>query len=329
MARAHVDDDVAKADLLLTQYPTLATADKHQGSWLHRAAAYGSKNLVDFWLAHGMSIDQNSQNYTKADGSRTPLHAAVNATMTRLLLSRGASINVWTRYGGTPLHNAVVRSDPRQIKALLEAGANTAIRDPEGRTPLDLAIVLARRNCIAPLRRATTLAEIPEGTGPIKVGRPARVDLAKDAATLQLWLVKTIRRFAKEYRKERVTGVGLVVTGIEGFAMIAFNTGAPKGPWDATFPEYAIKHFERWRFAYEAVDCGVKVSTSEGLMSLRTPISDKQFEQPFFRAGVQVARSVGDAGGFRPLNLGPKLRITVEDSLGHHAKSWSFRPRYS
>src|SRR5262249_55892527 len=149
---------------------------------------------------------------------------------TRHLLSRGAAVNVWTRYGGTPLHFAVVgavevsqrgqrRPTPDsvadQIRVLLEAGADPALADFEGLTPPALAVKLRRKTVEKVLREAGA----PETRRrPPKVPTKAPViDLRKDTERLAKALHKAIKRFAREGSDNSVTGLFLAVSPVEGF----------------------------------------------------------------------------------------------------------------
>lgn len=47
-------------------------------------------------------------------------------------------------FGNTLLHGAVMSGDAREVKRLLDAGADPRIRNREGRTPLEVAEMLGR-----------------------------------------------------------------------------------------------------------------------------------------------------------------------------------------
>src|SRR5262245_26622021 len=209
MCQAHQHGDVDAIRKLLEADPELEEMDEHL-TWLHRAAEAGHVGVVDFWLDRGWDVNLNL--YTaKGDGVATPLDHAKDVAMTRHLLWRGASVNVWTRYGGTPLHFAVVRAveesqpgrrretpDSRadQIRALLEAGADPAVADFDGHPPLALAIELRRKTAEKALR---------EAGAPEKGRRPPRqpskapaIDLRKDSRRVAAALKSAIKRLRRK-----------------------------------------------------------------------------------------------------------------------------------
>ncbi|AAF44362.1 ankyrin repeat gene family protein [Fowlpox virus] len=68
-----------------------------------------------------------------------PIHAAVSintSRLTRLLINKGADVNVRNRYGKTPIHLACMYSKIGNIKVLIKNGANVNERDNYGITPL-------------------------------------------------------------------------------------------------------------------------------------------------------------------------------------------------
>lgn len=67
------------------------------------------------------------------------------------LLDRGASPNIADERGWTAVHPAASRGNLRLLDAVLEAGGDPLLRDLEGRTPLDIAILAGREKLIARL----------------------------------------------------------------------------------------------------------------------------------------------------------------------------------
>lgn len=106
---------------------------------LHHAAQRGHLKMVKRFLSLGQEINTPSK-----DGW-TPLHLTVgritdkekNLPMARLLLRRGAKVNLQDRFGQTPLVLACpANADPAMLQSLLAAGADPNIPKQEGRTAL-------------------------------------------------------------------------------------------------------------------------------------------------------------------------------------------------
>ncbi|XP_025835398.1 tankyrase-like [Agrilus planipennis] len=103
---------------------------------LHFAAGYGRRDVVEFLLSSGASIQ------ARDDGGLHPLHNACSfghADVVRLLLEAGANPNTRDNWNYTPLHEAAIKGKIDVCIALLQHGADPNIRNTEGKTPLDLA----------------------------------------------------------------------------------------------------------------------------------------------------------------------------------------------
>jgi len=104
-----------------------------------RAAAQSAAGILgaEAMLRNGVEAD-----YRSAEGTPTALYHAAslnNAAMARLLLSWGADESAETSIG-TPLHVAADYCFAGMVEVLIEAGASVNRTDPQGRTPLDLAL---------------------------------------------------------------------------------------------------------------------------------------------------------------------------------------------
>lgn len=87
------------------------------------------RNLLD------SGINVNFQNIA----GLTALHLARDLKMAKLLIDRGADLDLATGFGGTPLMNAVIFGPIEKIKLLLEKGADVNKALNNGDTPLHKA----------------------------------------------------------------------------------------------------------------------------------------------------------------------------------------------
>ena len=107
---------------------------------LHRAAYVGNCELIQVLLDYG--LDVNARN---ADGETPLVHATYGQPKpVRLLLDHGADPNAQAYSGGqfsltTPLHRAIEFGKIETARLLLERGASVEVKDWAGRTPLDVA----------------------------------------------------------------------------------------------------------------------------------------------------------------------------------------------
>ncbi|KAK9871342.1 hypothetical protein WA026_011608 [Henosepilachna vigintioctopunctata] len=108
---------------------------------LHFAAGYGRRDVVEFLLSAGASIQ------ARDDGGLHPLHNACSfghADVVRLLLEAGANPNTRDNWNYTPLHEAAIKGKVDVCLALLQHGADINIRNTEGKTALEVADVATR-----------------------------------------------------------------------------------------------------------------------------------------------------------------------------------------
>ena len=79
----------------------------------------------------------------------TPLHVACmsgNESMMKLLISKGADLNLGNQYGNTPLHSACLQGGISAVKFLLEHGANINEPNHLKSTPLHFACYNDKEN---------------------------------------------------------------------------------------------------------------------------------------------------------------------------------------
>jgi ankyrin repeat protein len=100
------------------------------------AVSEGAVENVRLLLEHG-----GNPNFPMGDGW-TILHAAYGG-MTEELIKHGANINANGAIG-TPLHRKVEQLDFESVKLLVTHGADVNLRNPAGKTPLDLAADAAK-----------------------------------------------------------------------------------------------------------------------------------------------------------------------------------------
>jgi len=92
---------------------------------LVRAVAFGDRALVLLLLKAGADVNRRDR------CGRTPLAVVRDLDMAQLLLERGADPRV-----GTPLINAVLVGNTALVRLLLERGAALDVKDSRGQTPL-------------------------------------------------------------------------------------------------------------------------------------------------------------------------------------------------
>nr|WP_253309278.1 ankyrin repeat domain-containing protein [Rickettsia endosymbiont of Ceutorhynchus assimilis] len=122
----------------LNRGANIKAKDMYGWTPLHFASAYGKFDVVKFFL------DSNINIRAKDRYGDTPLHLAAqnndkSEIVESFLDSDANNINDRTNNGWTPLHVAVQGNKPSTVKLLLGRGADIEVKDTYGQTPLDLA----------------------------------------------------------------------------------------------------------------------------------------------------------------------------------------------
>jgi len=100
-------------------------ADVNIGDPIERAAYSGNTAIVKMLLEHG--ADPNCVAVAVSQKQEE---------VVSLLLDHGANVNGMSKYGETPLHNAVARGSERIVRLLLARGADVRAQNRGGGTPL-------------------------------------------------------------------------------------------------------------------------------------------------------------------------------------------------
>lgn len=147
---------VAVQGILSSGVPVNAT-NQVGGTALMAACASYRVEVVDYLLRAG--ADPN----IRTKEGQTALHTAVGSSPSmpdrqrdcvRLLLNHGADINAQDRCGITPLMNAAWFGCTPSVTELLNAGATAELKDLQGRTAKDMAVLKKRSDILGLLGAA-------------------------------------------------------------------------------------------------------------------------------------------------------------------------------
>ena len=106
---------------------------------LHYAVYSGATDVLAI-----LTMSNEGIVHVKDHAGRTPLHHAVFMEANQILLiskliAHGADVNAVDNDRRTPLHHAAEAGKPRVIPILVQNSALTAVKDKQGKTPLELA----------------------------------------------------------------------------------------------------------------------------------------------------------------------------------------------
>jgi ankyrin repeat protein len=142
----------------------------HKGSWLDKDATFtvidyikrgALANLKELLLSNPTLL--NLSHSTSSDKSLTLLNASIAENQVEIsdyLFQLGVDINAKDNTIGTALHAAVQYQRPDLVKVLLEKGAATDMKNPQGFTALEYAALIKNDEMIALLAPFSNLKEI-------------------------------------------------------------------------------------------------------------------------------------------------------------------------
>ena len=161
IATARTGSRAAMESALSTHRDLLNAKDPAGSTLLHHAAAFGTIDTLTFLLDAGADLAAKNRR-----GS-TPLHWAIHdEAKVRLLLSRGAAVNVRQVEGRTPLYQAASLGNATNIvKLLLARGADPNIAIANGRTPLMAAATRGDVDTMTALIDAKAGVDVKDGAG--------------------------------------------------------------------------------------------------------------------------------------------------------------------
>ena len=122
---------------LLTKGADYDKPNKYKLTPLASSIAQERIHMVRFLLENNANPNKVGNHY-----NQTPLVCAIinnDAAIANLLIIGGADINRQDTYGDTPLMVAVEQAFPNMVKTLIEAEANTHLKNSSGETAWDIA----------------------------------------------------------------------------------------------------------------------------------------------------------------------------------------------
>ena len=129
--------DQVAAQKLLTAVRRINYRDAAGRGLLHQAAYWGHLNIVKALISKGADPNLPGMN------DNAPISSAAaggNPAIVEYLLSVGADVHRANSYGDTPLHGAVYNDTcVACAKILIAHGADPAVKNGDGKTPLELA----------------------------------------------------------------------------------------------------------------------------------------------------------------------------------------------
>ena len=126
--------------------------NRKAGNDLYWAARAGDLPRCETLLARGADVDH----MVNPAYNQTPLHRASlrgRTPIVKLLIDKGASVNITDKIGGTPLHGAAQEGHLAAARLLVTHGARTDAADDDGVMPIHLAAQYNRHEMLEYLVR--------------------------------------------------------------------------------------------------------------------------------------------------------------------------------
>jgi len=151
--------NTANSDLLLERGVDPDSRDTLGRTALHLVVAQSSGfDLARLLLSRGAAVD------IRDEQGMTPLLSAIPACV-RLLADKGADLSVRDNQGNSALHWAVYRKSPELAELLTALGAPLDLQNNAGRTPLHLAVAAADQKMAQLLLKAGAKSDIADTGG--------------------------------------------------------------------------------------------------------------------------------------------------------------------
>lgn len=125
--------DSATVATLLTQGAHIDARDRYGDTPLMQAVVGRNEDIVKLLLGHGANVE--ARNIL----DKTPLMQAYNFEVARSLILKGAHVEARTNTGRTALMFLAESGYTNTVRLLLDAGANPALEDDQGKTASDYA----------------------------------------------------------------------------------------------------------------------------------------------------------------------------------------------
>ncbi|XP_071099019.1 serine/threonine-protein phosphatase 6 regulatory ankyrin repeat subunit B-like [Haliotis cracherodii] len=132
------------------------------GDAVFNACKEGDLSIISMLFDLGASVNMVSSN------GYTPLHSSCgyNPKVVLFLLEKGASVNLCSNVtGDTPLHTAAGRGSTECVDMLLKAGADVNVQNNTGDTPLHKAAEEGSTECVDMLLKAGADVNVQNNTG--------------------------------------------------------------------------------------------------------------------------------------------------------------------